>query len=185
MFFGFSFPKNRNRYIFFEPCEVLTIFPTISLAMVAFSLVSLRNVFQPIVSGVNRRVCVASFEIVSYIFADLGPSGELLTKQTSFLVQRYARLGRIVLRIFANLFVPATISLASLHETHVPVDISHFQMIRLRAISGQTESVSNGGHDRGWSARRQQLVVIMCIMTLGTIKKPGFRQTPKDSHPHK
>ena len=48
-----------------------------------------------------------------------GPRGELLTKQTSFLVQPYARLARIALQHFTNLVLPATISLTRLHETHV------------------------------------------------------------------
>ena len=61
---------------------------------------------------------VTSVGLVSYILADLGPRGELLTKQTSFLVQPYARLTKITLQNFISLFSPAAISLASLHETH-------------------------------------------------------------------
>ena len=57
MFFGFSFPRNWNRYIFFKLCEVLIVFPLPnSLPRVAFSLVNLQNVFQLISSGVNTDV---------------------------------------------------------------------------------------------------------------------------------
>ena len=61
----------------------------------------------------------ASVGLVSYILADLGLCGELLTKQTSFLMQSYARLARIASRNFVSLFPPATISLTNLHKTHV------------------------------------------------------------------
>ena len=37
--------------------------------------------------------------------------------------------------------------------------LGHFQTVRLRANSGETGSGQNGGHDRGWSARPQQLSV--------------------------
>ena len=68
----------------------------------------------------HRRFCmVTSVGLVSYIFADQGPRGELLTKQSSFLMQPYARLARTALQIFTSQFSPATISLASIHETHV------------------------------------------------------------------
>ena len=68
----------------------------------------------------HRRFYMAtSVGLVSYLFVDLGPRGALLTMQTSFVVQLYARLARIALRNFASLFSPATISLASLHETYL------------------------------------------------------------------
>ena len=60
---------------------------------------------------------VTSVRLVSYILANLGPRGELLTKQASFLVQPYARIARITLQNFTSPFSPATISLASLRET--------------------------------------------------------------------
>ena len=57
--------------------------------------------------------------LVSYKLADLGQLGEFLTKQTSFLVQPYARLARIASRNFGSLLSPAIISHASLHKTNV------------------------------------------------------------------
>ena len=54
VFFGFSYPRNRSRYIFFEPCEVPIVFPlSVSLDSVAFSLVGLQNVFQLTTSGMK------------------------------------------------------------------------------------------------------------------------------------
>ena len=104
------------------------VFPlSISLARVAFSLVNLQNIFPLIASGVNtdarcehRRFYMAtSMRLVSYILTEIGPCGELLSKQTNFLVQPYALLARIMLQNFASLFSPATILLASLHKTHI------------------------------------------------------------------
>ena len=71
VFFRFSFPRNRNRYIFFEPCEVqigffFFFFFPIYLARVAFSLVNLRNVFQLIASGVNTDI--SAWLLQSYLF---------------------------------------------------------------------------------------------------------------------
>ena len=57
---------------------------------------------------------VTSVGLVSYILAALG----LVTKQNGFLAQPYAWLARIALQNFTRPFSPATISLASLHETH-------------------------------------------------------------------
>ena len=109
MLFSVSFQRNQNLYIFPS---------SISLSTIDFSLCH-SLIFQLIASGVTTDAfnMVTSVGLVSYILADLGPRGELLTKQTS--LQPYARLPRIALRNFASLFSPATISLASLHETHV------------------------------------------------------------------
>ena len=40
-----------------------------------------------------------------------------------------------------------------------------FQTVHLQTNSGQTDSVVSGGRDGDWSARRQQLAVIMYIYT--------------------
>ena len=52
----------------------------------------------------RRFYMTTSVGLASYILADLGPHGELLTKQTSFLVQPYAWLVRIALQNFTSLF---------------------------------------------------------------------------------
>ena len=84
-----------------------------------------------------------SVRLVSHILADPGPRGTLLTKQTSFLAQPYARLARTASRNFASLFSPATILRASLYKTHIIMRVTprHYQTERLRSNSGQTEWV--------------------------------------------
>ena len=95
-------------------------FFTISLARVDFSLVNLRIVFSADGFRCEHRRFYIFFSVgfVSYVLAAKGPRGELLKKQTSFLVQHYARLARIELQYFTSLFSSATISLARLHEMH-------------------------------------------------------------------
>ena len=121
-FFRFSFPRNQNQYIFFKLCEVPTVFPFINFSCEGsfFFRQSSKHL------SVDRRRCehrcfymAASVGLVPYILADLEPCGELLTKQTSFLMQPYARLARISSQNFVSLFSPATISHASLHKMHV------------------------------------------------------------------
>ena len=88
---------------------------SISLARVAFSFSqSWKRLLADCLRCEHRRFNMTTSEgLVSYILADLGPHGDLLTKQTSFLVQQYMWLARIALRKFASLYLPATISLAS------------------------------------------------------------------------
>ena len=50
-----SFPRNRNWYILLEPFEVSTVFYSVSLAKVAFSLVNLQNIFQLIALGMKTE----------------------------------------------------------------------------------------------------------------------------------
>ena len=66
----------------------------------------------------RRFSMVISVGLVLHILAVQGPCGELLEKQTSFLVQPYTLYARFALQNFTSLFSPATISLANLHETH-------------------------------------------------------------------
>ena len=68
---------------------------------------------QTFLHGYFRRTC-----FLQVILADLGPCGELLTKQTSFLVQPYARLTKITLQNFASTFSPATISRVNVSARH-------------------------------------------------------------------
>ena len=121
MFFGFSLPRNRNRYIFFDHAKLEQLI-NFSCEGSVFLGQSLKRL------SANRLRCehrhfykVTPVGLVLYILADLGPPGEVLTKQTIFLVQPYARFARIALQKFASQFSPATISLESLHKTHVCV----------------------------------------------------------------
>ena len=137
----FSFPGNWNRYIFFKPCEVPTTFPFIN-----FSCKDSFFFGQPpkclsadCLWCEHRRFYMATLiGLVLYILADLKPCGKLLTKPTRFVVKPHVWQARIMLQNFRCLFSPATISLASLHETHVCPCTRPFQIVRLRANSGQT-----------------------------------------------
>ena len=119
----FSSPRNRNRYIFFfEPCEVPTVSPFFNFSCKGsffFGQFSKCLSDDRLRCEHRRFYMIISVGLVSYILADLGPRGELLTKQTSVLVQPYGLLARTALKNLANLFSPATFSLASLHEMHV------------------------------------------------------------------
>ena len=118
LFFGFSFPRNQNRYIFFEPCEVQTVFPFFQFSCEGsffFGQSSKRLSADHLRCEHRRFYMVTSVGLVPYILADLGPRGVLLTKQTSFLFSRAtlcATAARIALQNFTCLFSPATISLA-------------------------------------------------------------------------
>ena len=119
--FGFSFPRNRKQYIFFKPCEVPTVFPFVNFSCEgSFFFGQSSNCLSADCFRCEQRCFyrVTSFGLVLYILIDLGPRGELFTKQTGFLVQPYARLARITFQKFACLFSPATILIASLQETH-------------------------------------------------------------------
>ena len=140
---------------------------------------------------------VTSIELVPYILADLGPRGELLTKQTSFLVQPYARLARITLQNFTSLFLPAAISLASLHETHVGAqDKAIFKRYAFEPTQDKlnrdkmADMIAAGAHCVSNSqlqctyTHKNILPIFRRIlrMTPGTIKKPEFLRKPEDSH---
>ena len=121
VFFGFSFQRIQNQYIF-EPCEIPTLFPFINFSCEGsfFFGQSSKHLLADRLRCEHRRFCTAtSVKLVSYILADIGPHGKLLTKQTSFLVQPNERLARITLRNFTSLFSPATILLASIHNMHI------------------------------------------------------------------
>ena len=122
MFFGFSFSRNRNRYIFFEQYEVPTVLPFINFfCKGSFFFGQYSKCLSADCLRCERRrfYKVTSVGLVSYILADLGPRGELLKKQTSFLVQTYAQVARITSQNFASLFSLARILLASLHKMKV------------------------------------------------------------------
>ena len=107
---------------------------------------------QTFLHGYFRRTC-----FVQVILADLGPCGELLTKQTSFFVQPYARLTKIALQNFASTFSPATIS-------KVNVSARHWVIFK-RDASEPTQDKLNRDKmtdmTSGRSARRRQLAVVM------------------------
>ena len=129
--FWFPFQRNRNRHIFFEPFKIPIVFGFISFSCEGsfFSgQQSSKGLSADRLRCEHRRFyMVTSVGLVSYIVPDLGLRGKLLTNQTSFLVQPYARLARIALRNFTSLFSPATVPRANSHETHVRE--------RLKAIS--------------------------------------------------
>ena len=117
MFFRFSFPRNRIRYIFFQPCEVPAVSSFINFSCQGRFKTSFRQSpqvrTQTLLQGYNRRTYFV------HILAGLGSRGELLTKQTKFLLQPYVRLARIASRNFTSSFSPALISLANFHKTHI------------------------------------------------------------------
>ena len=89
VFFRVFFPRNLNRYIFFEPCEVPTAFHFMNCSCEGgffFGQSSKRLSADRLRCEHRRFYMVTSVGLVSYILADLGLRGELLTKQTSFLV---------------------------------------------------------------------------------------------------
>ena len=119
VFFGVSFPRNQNWYIFFKPCKVPIVSPFIDISCEGsffFGQSSKRLSADRLRCEHRCFYMVTSIGLVLYILTDLGLHGKLLTKQTSCLMQPYAWFA---LRNFASLFSPATIMLASLHETHV------------------------------------------------------------------
>ena len=90
-----------------EPCEVPAVFPFINLfceGSFFFGQSSKRLSADRLRCEHRRFYMATSVGLVSYILADLGPRGELLTKQPSFLVQPKARLARIASRHFGSLF---------------------------------------------------------------------------------
>ena len=116
VFFRFFFLRNRNQYIFFESCEVQKSFSF-------FFIFSCEGSFffgkSSKCLSVDRLRCeqrrfyvVTSVGLVLYILADLGPCGELLTKQTSFLVQPFVRLARTELQNFTSLAIFACHNIA-------------------------------------------------------------------------
>ena len=101
VFFGVSFARNRNWYIFFEPHEVPTVFPFINFSCkgsFSFGQSSKHISADHVRCEHIYFYMVTSVGLVLYILADLGLHGELLTKQMCFLVHSYARLARIALQ---------------------------------------------------------------------------------------
>ena len=77
-----------------------------------------------------------------------GPHGELLTKQKSFLKQPYVQLARIASWNFVSLFLPATISLASLHETHICT--LHFAISKQYTSKPTHDKLNQGKIEGSW-----------------------------------
>ena len=86
VFFDFFFPRNKNWYIFFEPCQVPTVtvspFIDFSCKDSFFCGLSLKHLSA---DRLRPFYMVTSLRLVSNILADL-LCGKLLTKQKSFLV---------------------------------------------------------------------------------------------------
>ena len=105
----FFLPKKLELIHFLQAMRSSNSFSplSISLVTVAFSLVNLRNVFQLTASGVNTDASTWLLPLDlfrTYMLADLGPFGKLLTKQTSFLVQPYVQFVRTALQDFTSYF---------------------------------------------------------------------------------
>ena len=116
LFFGFSLPWNRNRFIFFKPYIVPTVFPFINFSCQGsfFYSQSSNSLSADRLRCEHRRFyMVTSVRPVLYTVADLGPHGELLAKRTNFPLQPYDRLMTITLRNFTSPFWPAIILLAN------------------------------------------------------------------------
>ena len=149
--FSFSFPRNWNRYIFFEPippppppppllppyqvlhsnhAKFYQFFPFINFSCEGsffFSQPS-KCLSADRLRCEHRRFYTCTYvgivPFVPYIFAGLGPHGELLTKRTSFLVQPSARLTRIVLRN-----CQANLACKSTRNPCVRATLGHFQTV--------------------------------------------------------
>ena len=149
--------------------QLFMFFPlSISLARIAFSLVNLQNIFQLIASGMNTRCfyMVTSVGLVLYMLADLGQHGELLTKRMIFLVQPSARLVRIAfMKLPKPIFDRHNFACKPPQNACMHTTLGHFQTVRLRTNSGQTESGYNGRQDHGSSTGRLQLAVVKYIYT--------------------
>ena len=146
---------------------------SISLARVAFSLVNPWNVF-PLCTDASTWL------LPSDLFRTYS-RGEFLTKQTS--VSRATLCAACENRV-TNLHKPifACHNLACKPPQNAPMraTLGHFQTARLWANSGQTESAQNGDRDRGWSARHQQLAVIMYIhIQLFSANSDNFWEWPR------
>ena len=100
VFFSFSFPRNWNIFFNFKLCKVLTVFHftnfyCINLFLFGQSLKRLSPECLNCKCEHRHFYIVTSVGLVSYcILADPGPRGELLTKQTSFLMQLDVQLAK-------------------------------------------------------------------------------------------
>ena len=117
----FTFTRIRNQYIFFKPCKVPTVFPftNFSCEDCFFFGRSLKRLSadrpsceQTLLHDYFRRTCFVQT-------CRPWTAWRTSHKATSFLMQPYVWLARTALRNFTSLFLPATISLASLHKMHI------------------------------------------------------------------
>ena len=141
---------------------------------------------------------VTSIRFVSYILTDLRPHGELLTEQTSFLMQPYARFVRIVLGNFKAYFrLPQSRLQASMKRmyTHNTMPFSNNRPLsqlrtnwirirwqtwsRLEHKASATRGYNVDVHIKKFRLKFRQI----SRLTPGTIKKLEFQQEPEDSHP--
>ena len=136
---------------------------SVSHERVAVSLVNLQNVFRLIASGVKTDA--STWSLLSNLFRTYWPT---LDRAANFLQSKrvFSRNPKRDLRESRYKSSQACRNLACKppRNARTRTTLGHFQTVHLRANSGQTDPGQNGGHDRGWSARRQQLSDIMYII---------------------
>ena len=78
----------------------------------------------------RRFYMVTSVGLVSYVFADLGPHGELLTRQTSFLVQTLcAACEHRITKFRKPTFACHNLACKSLRNARLRATLCHFQTV--------------------------------------------------------
>ena len=142
-------------------------FVSISLARVAFSLVNLRNVFQLTASSVNTDASTwllpsDLFRTYSQTFGRVANSHKANEFSRATLC---ATCENRVTKLHKPDFTCHNLACKPPRNARTRTTLGHFETVRLRANSGRTEPGSNGGYDRGWSARRQELSVIRYTYT--------------------
>ena len=141
MFLGFSFQRNQNRYIFFEPSRVPTVFPSVCLARVAFSLINLPNVFQQIASCINTDA--STWLLPLDLFHAYRPRNAW---QTSHKANEFSRATLCTayedrdMKLPKPVFTCHNLACKPPQTTCMRATLGHFYTVRLQANSGQTES---------------------------------------------
>ena len=129
-------------------------------------MVSLRNVFRLIASAVNTDA--STWFLPSDLFRTYSQPQDRVANFSQnkrvFSCNPMHDLRESRYKTSQAQFLPSTISLASLHETHVRA--RHWAIFNGTPPSQlRTNRIGIKCHDRGWSARRQQLSVAMYIYT--------------------
>ena len=122
-----------SQYIFFEPCEVPTVFflLSISLTRAVFSVVNLRNVFQPIASGVNTDA--STWLLSSGLFCTYSQTWDRVVNFSQSNPMRGLREARTKLR--KPSFACHNLAYKPPRNARTRATLGHFQTVRLRTNS--------------------------------------------------
>ena len=150
MFFGFSFQRNWNRYIFFEPCEAPIPFPFIKFCCEGnfFCGQSLKRLSADRLRCEHRRFyMVTSVKLVLYMYTRRPRTAWRTHKENKFSCAiLWAACQNRVMKFRTHIFVCHNLTCKPPQNAHMHKTLGHFQTVSLPASQLMTNWIGICSH---------------------------------------